>query len=80
MPFSELVVKLGFDGAHATVGSGMYKKWVNNFGIEMVNKVNEKLVETAEVSNETRRSRIVGCHQCSFGLSCGVRLLRSLYK
>ena len=59
MPFSELQQQQGELGAQACVDSGMYKKYKNKFGIEMVVKSEEQIETFAERSKEVKKSKIV---------------------
>ena len=57
MPFSELQQQQGELGAQACVDSGMYKKYKNKFGIEMVVKSEEQIETFAERAKEIKNPR-----------------------
>ena len=56
MPFSELQQQQGELGAQACVDSGMYKKYKNKFGIEMVVKSEEQIETFAKRSKEIKKN------------------------
>ena len=59
IPFDELAVKMGLEGAQTACDKGMYKKWTNEFGIDMVNKVSQEMTESVEVSKQQTKTRSV---------------------
>ena len=59
IPFDELVVKMGLEGAQTACDKGMYKKWTNEFGIDMVNKVSQEMTESVEMSKQHTNTRSV---------------------
>ena len=61
MPYSQLEMELGEIGALQTCASGMYKKWRNKFGIDMVTKIESELDEKVEVGVETKKTRTDTC-------------------
>ena len=59
IPFDEFAVKMGLEGAQTACDKGMYKKWTNAFGIDMVNKVSQEMTESVEVSKQQTQTRSV---------------------
>ena len=59
IPFDELAVKMGSSGAQTACDKGMYKKWTNKFGIDMVNKVSQEMTESVEMSKQQTKTRSV---------------------
>ena len=59
IPFDELAVKMGLEGAQTACDKGMYKKWTNKFGIDMVNKVSQEMTESVEMSKQQTKTRSV---------------------
>ena len=59
IPFDELAVKMGLEGAQTACDKGMYKKWTNEFGIDMITKVSQEMTESVEVSKQQTKTRSV---------------------
>ena len=59
IPFDELAVKMGLEGAQAACDKGMYKKWTNEFDIDMVNEVSQEMTHSVEVSKQQSKTRSV---------------------
>ncbi|MDA8582841.1 hypothetical protein N9L68_01385 [bacterium] len=58
IPFDELAVKMGLEGAQTACDKGMYQKWTNEYGIDMVNNVSTEMTEAVEVANQQTKTSV----------------------